>query len=195
MNHLPITREEAINLLKSMPQSNSDMNHYLETEAIMRALAKKFNEDVEYWGMLGLLHDVDWALTKEDCSQHCIKAVEILKENGFDESFIENLQSHGYGINEIPSLQNKKRTSKIQYALTAAETLTGIIYAYALMKGKKISDMEVKGLKKKFENKTFAAKCNRELIKEIELTGLGLEEFFGLSIEAVKEIKEDIGLD
>ncbi len=195
MNNLPITREEAINLLKSMPQLSSDMNHYLESEAIMRALANKFNEDIEYWGMLGLLHDVDWALTKENCSQHCIKAVEILKEKGFDSVFIENLQSHGYGYEEIPLLKDKIRTTKIQHALTAAETLTGIIYAYALMKGKKISDMEIKGLKKKFENKTFAAKCNRDLVKEIELIGLSLEEFFGLSIEAVKNIKEDIGLN
>ena len=195
MNNLPITREEAINLLKSMPQLSSDMNHYLESEAIMRALANKFNEDIEYWGMLGLLHDVDWALTRENCSQHCIKAVEILKEKGFDSVFIENLQSHGYGYEEIPLLKDKIRTTKIQHALTAAETLTGIIYAYALMKGKKISDMEIKGLKKKFENKTFAAKCNRDLVKEIELIGLSLEEFFGLSIEAVKNIKEDIGLN
>ncbi len=95
MNSLPITREEAIILLKSMPQANSDMNHYLETEAIMRTLAEKFGENAEYWGMLGLLHDVDWALTKNDWREHCIKAVEILKAKGFDDTFIENVQSHG----------------------------------------------------------------------------------------------------
>jgi putative nucleotidyltransferase with HDIG domain len=96
-----------------MPQADSDMNHYLETEAIMRALAEKFGENIEYWGMLGLLHDADWALTKKDLSQHCTKAAEILKAKGFDDAFIENVQSHGYGCNEIPLLKGKERSSKI----------------------------------------------------------------------------------
>ncbi len=178
-----------------MPQSESDMNHYLETEAIMRALAKKFGEDVEYWGMLGLLHDVDWALTKNDISNHCIKAIKLLKEKGFSKKFIEDVQSHGYGVDAIPLLKDKKRTSRIQHCLAAAETLTGIIHAYALMRGKRISGMEVKGLKKKFKDKSFAANCNRELIKEIELAGLSIEEFFALSIDAIKGIKEQIGLE
>ncbi len=195
MNNLPITREEAINFLKSMPQLPSDMNHYLETEAIMRGLAEKFDENTDYWGMLGLLHDVDWALTKSDWSKHGIKAVELLKEKGFDDEFITNVQSHGYGVDEIPILKDKKRNSKIQHSLAAAETMTGIIYAYALMRGKKISDMEVKGLKKKFKDKSFATNCNREVINEIEITGLPRNEFFALSIEAIKKIKNQIGLE
>ncbi len=194
MNILPITREEAISWLKSMPQLESDMNHYLESEAIMRGLAEKFGEDVEYWGMLGLLHDVDWPLTKNDWKEHCIKAVELLKEKGFDDDFIEAVQSHGYGWDIIPALKDKKRNSKIQYSLAAAETMTGIIFAYALMRGKVISDMEVAGLKKKFKDKKFAENCNREIIREIELTGLSLDDFFSLSIEAVKKIKDQIGL-
>ncbi|MBI4896147.1 MAG: HDIG domain-containing protein [Candidatus Aenigmarchaeota archaeon] len=195
MNHLPITRDQAIDLLKSMPQAPSDMNHYLESEAIMRALAEKFCEDVEYWGMLGLLHDVDWALTKNDPSMHCIKAVEILKEKGFDDVFIETVQSHGYGCDQIPLLKDKKRDSKIQHCLAAAETMTGIIYAYALMRGKKISGMEAKGVKKKFKDKAFAANCSRDVIREIELAGLTLEDFFVLAIDAVAKIKDQIGLE
>ena len=195
MNHLPITREEAIAFLRSMPQLESDMNHYYETEAIMKALAEKFSENVEYWSMLGLLHDVDWALTKKDWRDHCIKVVELLKEKGFDEEFIENVQSHGYGYDEVPLLKDKKRASKIQHCLIAAETLTGIIYAYALMKGKRISDMDVKGLKKKFKDKSFAANCNRDRVKEIELIGLSLDDFFNISIESVKTIKNQIGLE
>jgi len=192
---LPITREEALKLLKNMPQAESDMNHYLESEAIMKALAEKFSENIEYWGMLGLLHDIDWSLTKENLKEHCIKAVEILKEKGFDDEFIENIQSHGYGYNEIPALKDKKRSKKIEHALAAAETLTGIIYAYALMRGKKINDMEVKGLKKKFKDKGFAEKCSRDIVREIEETGITLDEFFELSINALKEIKEQIGLN
>ncbi len=193
--NLPISREQAIELLRSMPQAESDMNHYLETEIIMKCLAKKFGEDVEYWGMLGLLHDVDWALTKDNWAEHTIKAEKILKEKGFDDEFIQIVQSHGYGYDGIPALKEKERTKKVEYSLVSAETLTGIIYAYALMRGKKISDMEVKGLKKKFKDKAFAQNCNRELILEVEKTGLRLEEFFEIAIEAVKEIKEDINLN
>ena len=194
MSSLPISREEAMTLLKSMPQLDSDMNHYLETEAIMRSLAEKFGDDVEYWGMLGLLHDIDWSLTKDDWSKHSIRAAELLKEKGFDDGFIENVQSHAYGHDEIPLLKDKKRTSRIQHCLTSAETLTGIIYAYALMRGKRISDMDAKGLAKKFKDKSFAANCDRELVKEIELAGLPLDGFFELSIESIKRIKDYIGL-
>ena len=192
---LPLTRDDAITWLKSMPQLDSDMNHYLETEAIMKALAGRFGEDTEYWGMLGLLHDIDWALTKDDWTGHCIRAAGLLKEKGFDDTFIENVQSHGYGYDEIPSLKDKKRNTRIQYSLIAAETMTGIVYAYALMRGKKITGMEAKGLKKKFKDKKFAANCNRGLVKEIEQTGLPLDEFFVLSIEAMEKIKGEIGLE
>ena len=160
----------------------------------MRALAKKFGEDVEYWGMVGLLHDVDWALTRKDVGNHCIKAVEILKPKGFDEKFIQIVQSHGYGYDDS-HLKDRQRVERIEHALIAAETLTGIIYAYALMKGKKISDMDFKGLKKKFKDKSFAANCSRECISEIEKTGITLDEFFELSINALKEIKGEIGLE
>jgi len=192
---LPISREKAMALLKSMPQLDSDMNHYLETEAIMGSLAERFGEDIEYWRMLGLLHDVDWALTKDDWSEHGIKAADLLKERGVDGGFIEDVQSHAYGHDEIPLLKEKKRTTKIQHCLTAAETLTGIIYAYALMRGRKVSDMDAKGLAKKFRDKRFAANCDRGLVKEIELAGLSLDDFFSLSVESIKRIKDDIGLE
>jgi uncharacterized protein len=195
MSKLPISREEAIELLKGMPQQDSDMNHYLETEAIMRALAARFGEDEEYWGMLGLLHDVDWALTRDDWSGHGVKAEGILREKGFDDEFIEIVQSHVYGNEIIPAFKERKREGRIQHCLIAAETLTGIVYAYALMRGKDISGMEVKGLKKKFKDKKFAANCNRELVREIELAGVQLEEFLPLAIEAIQGIKGQIGLE
>ncbi len=191
---LPITRQEALDLLKSMPQKKSDWNHYLESEAIMRELAEKLGEDIEYWGMLGLLHDVDWALTRENWKEHCTKAVGILKEKGFDDEFIHIVQSHGYDYEEIPILKDKKRTKKIEHALAAAETITGLVYAYALMRGKKINDMNTAGLKKKFKDKRFAENCNREIIKEIGQVGIDLDEFFELSIQAMKKIKDQIDL-
>jgi putative nucleotidyltransferase with HDIG domain len=191
---LPISRSDAWQLLNSMEQSASDLNHYLESEVIMRALAKRFGQDEDYWGMLGLLHDVDWSVTKDSGSEHCIKAAEILKSNGFSDEFIETIQSHGYGWQQIPSLQDKKRTKTIVHALAAAETVTGLIYAYALMRGRNISEMEVAGLKKRFKDKRFAANCNREIIRECEKINLSLEEFFELSIQAMRSIKEEIGL-
>ena len=192
---LPISREQAIELLKmyNKEEDKADWNHYLESEAIMRELAKKLGEDVEYWSMLGLLHDVDWGLTKNNIKEHLTKAPEILKKAGFDDEFINVIISHGYGF-DLPGLKNKKRTKPIEHALAAIETLTGLIYAYALMRGKRISDMGVKGLEKKFKDKTFAANCNREIIKEIEKIGISLDEFFGLSINAIKKIKDEVGL-
>ena len=112
MTDLPIRRSDAIELLKNMNQQQADMNHYLETEAIMKALATRFGEDVEYWGMLGLLHDVDWALTKDDMKEHCIKAAEILRQKGFDEKFIQTVQSHGYAHDEIPALKDKTKSGE-----------------------------------------------------------------------------------
>jgi len=192
---LPITREQAIELLKkyNKEEDKSDWNHYLESEAIMKELAVELGEDSEYWAMLGLLHDVDWGVTKENTEEHLTKAPEILKESGFDQEFIDNVVSHGCGF-ECAGLKDEKRTKKVEFALAASETLTGLIYAYALMRGGKVSDMEVKGLKKKFKDKRFAENCSRDIIKEIENVGISLDEFFELSIKAVKNIKEDIGL-
>ena len=195
MNNLPINREQAIELLKKYEQTESDMNHYLESEAIMRALAKKFGEDEDYWAMLGLLHDIDWAITRDNWAEHGTKAVEILKQAGFDDDFINIVISHVYGHDAIPKFKDKKRERKIEHALACSETVTGLIYAYALMRGKKISDMEANGLKKKFKDKRFAEACNRGVIKECEEIGLSLEEFFELSINALKEIKDKIGLE
>jgi len=187
-----ISREQALELLKSMPQKESDMNHYLETEAIMKKLAEKLGENAEYWSMLGLLHDVDWALTRDNWEEHCSKAEQILKDKGFDDTFIQIIQAHAYGYEEISRFKDKKRTNKVEQCLAASETLTGLIYAYALMR-KSIEGMEVKGLKKKFKDKTFAANCNRDIIREIE-PYLPLNEFFELAIKAMQEIKEQIGL-
>jgi len=193
---LPITRDEAIVLLKehNKEEEMHDWNHFLESEAIMRALAKKLGEDEEYWGMLGLLHDVDWGITKENTVEHLTKAPDILREQGFDDAFIASIVSHGCGF-ECANLKDKKREGNVEHALAASETITGLIHAYALMRGKKISDMEVKGLKKKFKDKTFAAGCDREIIREVEKTGIELSEFFELAINAVKSIKGEVGLD
>ena len=192
---LPITRERAVEILKSFPNGQAEMNHYLESEAIMRGVAKRLGEDEDYWGMLGLLHDVDWGITKNEPEKHLTLAPEILKKEGFNDDFIKIVISHGYGFEILPKLKDLQRSEKIEHALAASETLTGIVYAYALMRGKKISDMEASGLKKKFKDKAFAANCSREIIKEIEKTGIPLDEFFPIAIDSVKDIKSEIDLE
>ncbi|MBS3078786.1 HDIG domain-containing protein [Candidatus Pacearchaeota archaeon] len=191
---LPINREQAIELLKRYNSDVSDWNHFLESEAVMKELAKKLGEDEEYFAMLGLLHDIDWGITKNNSVEHLTKAPEILREQGFDDEFINNIVSHGCGF-ECAGLKDKKREKKIEYALAASETITGLIHAYALMRGKKISDMDVSGLKKKFKDKRFAAAISRDIVKEAENLGISLDEFFEVAIEAMKRIKNDIGLE
>ena len=194
--NLPISHEQAIELLKKYNKEKdiSDWNHFLESEAIMKELAKKLGEDEEYWAMLGLLHDIDWGITKQNTTEHLTKAPKILKDTGFDEEFINIIISHGYGF-DCAELKNKKRENKEEFALAASETLTGLIHAYSRMRGNKISDMEVSGLKKKFKDKSFAAGCNRDIINECEKLGITLDEFLGISIGAMKKIKNEIGLD
>ena len=195
MTDLPITRDQAWELVKKHNTHPQDLIHYLESEAVMRELAKKLGEDENYWGVLGLVHDVDWGMTKDNVETHITKAPEILKGKCFDEKFIEIVESHGYGFSELPHLADKKRTEKIQYALAASETITGLIHSYALMRGKRISGMEVKGLRKKFKDKAFAAKIEREIIREAENLDLGLDEFFQIAIDGIKNIKEEVGLE
>jgi putative nucleotidyltransferase with HDIG domain len=190
---LPITREQAWELVKKYNSDKTDLNHYLESGAVMKELAKKLGEDEDYWEMLGLVHDIDWGITKENMKTHLTKAPEILKEAGFDDKFIQTVVSHGYGF-DVADLKDKKRTGKIEHALACSETVTGLIYAYALMREGRVSDMQPKGLKKKFKDKTFARTVNREIIKECEKLGLTMDEFFEVAIKGISNIKMEVGL-
>ena len=228
--NLPINREEALNLIEQYSKNNSDIIHYLESEAIMGVLARRLGENEEYWKMLGLLHDVDWGITKSDTKKHLTKAPDILKKAGFDDKFIQTVLSHGYGwdcadlkdkkgeykwrtiedllkekhgiyttVSNIKrifyrqkKLKDKKRTENVEYALACAETVTGLIHSYALMR-KSFEGMEVNGLKKKMKDKRFAAGINREVILECEKIGLSLDEFLDIAIKAVQSIAKEVG--
>lgn len=191
--YLPLTRDQALELVKKYNSDERDLIHYLESEAVCRALARKLGEDEDYFGMLGLLHDIDWGITKDNIQTHLTKAPEILKEAGFNDEFIELLISHGYGF-DCANLQDKKRTEKNQFILACGETVTGLIHAYALMRPEKLEGMKVNSLIKKFKDKTFARGVEREIILECEKLGLSLEEFFEIAIEAIKKIKNEVGL-
>ncbi len=195
MQKLGITKEQADKLVEEYIKDPVTKLHLLESEAIMRAVAKHLGEDEDEWGIVGLLHDIDWDLTKENQSQHCVMAREILQKAGASDYLIETIQSHGYANVMIPELLDKKRETKIEHCLVAAETLTGIIVAAALVQpDKKLASVKLKSLKKKFKDKAFAAKCDRELIRECELAGIPIETFLEVGLTALQGVSDKLGM-
>jgi len=189
-----ITYKQAQELFGKHIKDPMIRNHCRESEVVLRALAKRLGEDEELWGIAGLLHDIDFDETKNDVSQHCVKCVDILKNAGVSDELIEVIISHAYGT-ECGDYKDKERTTKFQHALAAGETVTGLIYAYGLMRpDKKLANAEVKSIKKKFKDKSFAAKVNRDVIRECEKLDLELGEFLEISLEAIKGIADEIGL-
>jgi putative nucleotidyltransferase with HDIG domain len=192
---LGITNEQAKQLVDKYITDDITHMHLLESEAIMRALAKHFNEDEEQWGIIGLLHDIDWDITKNDEKEHGNKMPKILRESGGTDYLIETIESHIYGHSLNERFKSKQRQGKLQHSLAAAETVTGLIVAAALVQpDKKLSSVKLSSLKKKFKQKAFAAGCNREIIRECEKIGLTLDEFLQISLNAMQSIAKDIGL-
>ena len=197
-----IDYKKAKELLGEYAKDEITKLHSRESEVIMKALAKRFGENEEEWGIIGLLHDIDWDLTKDNTKEHGLKSVEILNDAGATEYLIETIQSHGYAqgwgddkFHGPDEFKDKKRTTKVQHSLAAAETLTGLIVASTLVQpDKKLKSLKLKSLKKKFKSKSFAANCNREIMKECEEIGLNLDEFLGIGLEAMQGISEELGL-
>ncbi|MFC2121580.1 HD domain-containing protein, partial [Bacteroidota bacterium] len=164
--------------------------HSRETEVIMRALAKYFGEDENFWGITGLLHDLDMDETGGDIQTHGIRTIEILKEEGYDiPVMFRAIKSHVESL----GVAGIMRESKLEFALSAAENITGLITAYALMRPEKMQDMKSSSLNKKFKSKAFAANVSRELINDIDKTGLDKSEFYQISIKAMQEIAHEVG--
>lgn len=187
MKDLGIDYQKAKELVSKYITNEVTRYHLLESEAIMRALARYFIEDEEGWGIIGLLHDIDWDLTKNDIKNHGVKCVEILKEASGSDFLITTIQSHCW--------EPKKRGTRIQYALAAAETLTGLIVASALVQpDKKLASVRLESLQKKFKSKAFAAKCNREIILECEKINLSLNQFLDIGLKALQGISSELGL-
>ena len=162
--------------------------HGLTVEGVMRWYAKElgYGEEEEYWGQVGLLHDIDFELYPE---QHCIKAPDLLKEGGIGEDMIYSVCSHGYGI-----CCDIKPEHEMEKVLFAADELTGLIWSAALMRpSKSVMDMEVKSLKKKFKDKKFAAGCSRDVIRQgAENLGWELDELFEKTILAMSSCEAEI---
>lgn len=201
MQELNLTYQQSKDLLNRYIKDPITKLHCIESEAIMRALAKHFGEDEEKWGIIGLLHDIDWELTKDNTAQHCVKAVEILKEAGASDFLIETIISHAYGqgwdekFYGATEYKDKIRSTQIQHALAAAETVTGLVIAAALVRpDKKLANLELKSLKKRFKEKSFAANCRREIILECEKAGIPLDEFLEIGLKALQGIAGELGM-
>ena len=179
-------REIAVMLLKKYNQEEFHLRHAVTVEAVMRYFADRRGEDVELWGLAGLLHDVDFEKYPEE---HCVKAPELLAEIDAPEELVHAVCSHGYGI--VSDVKPEKEMEKI---LFATDELTGLIGAAALMRpSKSTKDMELKSLKKKFKDKKFASGCSREIIqKGAQMLGWELEELFEKTILAMRESEEEI---
>ncbi len=183
-----ITREQAYDLLKEYNKDPFHLQHALTVEAVMKWYAKElgYGEKAQYWGIVGLLHDIDF---EQYPDQHCIKAPELLREGGVSEDIIHAVVSHGYGI--TVDVAPEREMEKV---LFAADELTGLIWAAALMRpSKSTKDMELKSLKKKYKSKGFAAGCSRDVIERGALQlGWNLDKLLTMTLEAMKATEDEI---
>lgn len=177
-----ISREEALALLRQYNQEPFHIQHGLTVEGVMRWYAKElgYGDDAEYWGIVGLLHDIDF---EQYPKEHCIKAPELLRKAGVGEDMIHAVCSHGYELTV-----DVKPEHEMEKVLYAVDELTGLIGAVALMRpSKSVSDMEVKSLKKKYKSANFAAGCSREVIERgAAMLGYELNDLMQKTIDAMR---------
>lgn len=183
-----IGREEALALVQEKISNPNLVKHCLATEAVMRSLAGRFNEDPEKWGLAGLLHDLD-AESQPDLSVHTKEAEEVLRARGVNDEIIETIGMH----NE--TARDRKRSTPFEHALAAGETITGLIVATALVyPDRKIASVKAKSVRKRIKEKAFAAGADRDIIRECELIGIPIDEFCTLCLEAMQGIADELGL-
>jgi len=182
------TREQALELFKEFNKSESLLHHALAVEAVMRHFAELYGEDVEKWGIIGLVHDLDYEMYPD---QHCIKVREILTERNWPEDYIRAIESHGWEL--CTDVKPEEKMEKVLYTI---DELTGLITATALLRpSRSVLDMEVKSVKKKWKQKSFAAGVNRDVIeKGAQMLGVDLESVIGETIKGMQKVAEEIGL-
>ncbi len=181
-------REEALDSVRANVENGNLVKHMLATESIMRALARRFGEDEEEWGLTGLLHDIDVELTEGDMSNHSKLGADLARELGASAAMAHAILCH----NERHGVACE---TKLDKALFCADPLTGLIIASALVRpNKKLAGLEASSVRKKFKEKGFAAGANREQIALCREIGLELDEFIELGLEAMKNVAADLGL-
>lgn len=182
-----VTREEALSLFKQYNTEDFHIRHAITVEAIMRYFAEEYApEEVDYWGIVGLLHDIDFELYPEE---HCVKAEVLLQEGGVGEDMITAVISHGYGI-----CSTVEPTHQMEKILFAMDELSGLIGAAALVRpSKSTKDMNYSSLRKKFKDKSFAAGCSRDTIERgAELLDWSLEELLKQGLAAMQASEDAI---
>ncbi len=182
------TREEAFALLKQYNKNESLIKHAMAVEGVMRYIARKRGEDEEKWGVIGLIHDLDY---EQFPDQHCKKTEEILKENDWPAEYIRAVVSHGWGI--CSDVKPELDMEKVLYAI---DELTGLVVTSALVRpSKSVMDMKAKSVKKKWKQKQFAAGVDRSIIERgAEMLGVELSELITDTIMGMREVAEEIGL-
>lgn len=182
------TREEAFELLKRYTKSENLIKHALAVESVMRHFARLFGEDEEKWGIIGLVHDLDYEMYPE---QHCKKVREILEQEGWPDDYIKAVQSHGWNI--CVDVEPTERMEKVLYAV---DELTGLITATVLMRpDRSIMSTTLQSVKKKWKQKSFAAGVNREVIEEgAKMLGMDLDRVIEETIKGMQEVAREIGL-
>ena len=184
-----MTKEKALELLNKYLQNKNTIKHSLAVESIMRDLAIHFDEDPEIWGMAGLFHDLDYEMVREDWTKHGLVTEGLLKEFDLPKVAFDIIKAHNAeALGIVP-------TTLAEKAIYAADPLSGLITACALMNPeKKIRNVELSSIMKKFKNLKFAAGANRDQIKKCEDINLKLDEFIALSLKAMQSISTDLGL-
>jgi len=182
------TRDEAFALLKRYNESDALIKHALSVEGVMRRFARIFGEDEEKWGIIGLLHDIDYEKYPEE---HCKAAVEILKSQDYPEEYIHAVTSHGYGL-----CSDVKPEHVMERVMFTIDELTGLITAAALMRpSKSVMDLEYKSVIKKYKTPSFAAGVDRNVIAQgCEMLGKDLQFVIEQTIQGMREVAEEIGL-
>jgi predicted hydrolase (HD superfamily) len=188
MNSIIPTREQALKLLKKYNKNKNLIKHALAVEAVMRYFARKRADDEEKWGIIGLIHDLDYEQFPEE---HCRKTEEILKENNWPQEYIRAVVSHGWGI--CSDVEPKTELEKVLYAI---DELTGLVVTTALVRpSKSVMDLKAKSVKKKWKDKRFAAGVDRSIIdKGAQMLGIERTELITDTIMGMREVAEEIGL-
>jgi putative nucleotidyltransferase with HDIG domain len=187
MNSKP-TRKQALDLFLQYNKSESLYKHALSVEAVMRYMARKHGEDEDEWGIIGLIHDLDYEMYPD---QHCIMTEKILRENHWPEEYVRAVMSHGWGI-----VTDVEPNSLLEKTLFAMDELTGLVTTSALVRpSKSVLDMEAKSVKKKWNDKRFAAGVDRSVIeKGAEMLNVELSDMIHDCIMAMREVADEIGL-
>lgn len=184
-----IDRTGALELLTSKTDTDWLVKHCLAAEAVIRAMARRLGRDEELWGLVGLLHDLDFDQTKETPEIHGLRTTQWLEDSGLPAEALQAIRAHNA---ESLGLQ---RESELDFALSCSESITGLIVAAALVRpDKKLDGVKPKSIRKRIKEKAFARNVSREQIRECERAGVPLDEFIELSLEAMKGISSEIGL-